>query len=94
MSLKSALITKDELLLTFYMATNDKDQDKAINILSSEASSDFLQEFNQTYFTDEYKVSSNLWTKAGKECKQYGACGDICDEVVYEESHKRFDSTR
>ena len=86
----------EDLLMTFRSAIIDKNQKKAISILSTIRSSESytLQTINEIYCTDDFKISSHLWTKAGKWYRQYGSCGDIGDEIIYEESHKKFDSAR
>ena len=86
----------EDLLVTFRSAIIDRKQKKAISILSTIRSSESytLQTINESQCTDEFKISSHLWTKAGKWYRQYGSCGDIGDEIIYEESHKKVDSAR
>ena len=69
----------EDLLVTFRSAIIDKNQKKAISILSTIRSSESytLQTINESYCTDEFKISLHLWTKAGKRSRQYGSCGDI-----------------
>ena len=86
----------EDLLVTFRSAIIDKNQKKAISILSTIRSSESytLQTINESYCTDEFKISSHLWTKAWKWYRQYGSCGDIGDEIIYEELHIKVDSAR
>ena len=77
----------EDLLVTFRSAIINKNQKKAISILSTIRSSEWytLQTINESYCTDEFEISSHMWTKAGKWYRQYGSCGDTGDEFIYEE---------
>ena len=76
----------EDLLVTFRSAIINKNQKKAIRILSTIRSSESytLETINESYCTDEFKISSHMWRKAGKWYRQYGSCGDIGDEIIYE----------
>ena len=76
----------EDLSVTYRSAIIDKNQKKAISILSTIRSSESytLQTINESYCTDEFKISSHMWRKAGKWYRQYGSCGDIGDEIIYE----------
>ena len=85
----------EDLLVTFRSAIINKNQKKAIFLSAIRSSESYtLEAINESYCTDEFKISSHMWRKAGKWYLQYGSCGDIGDEIVYEESHKKFDSAR
>ena len=65
----------EDLLVTFRFAIINKNQEKAISILSTIRSSESytIETINESYCTDEFKISSHMWRKAGKWYRQYGS---------------------